>query len=65
MIILVRFLQASISYTLSASNACSPMLVTRFPSIVDGSSMAVEVELTNFVISIVPSFNFLYSNFSP
>ena len=62
MIILVRFLQASIS---SALNALPPILVTLFPSITDGNSMSVEVELTNFVISTVPSSNSSYSNCNP
>ena len=62
MIILVRFLQA---LTLYALNAEFPMLVTLFPSITDGNSMSVEEELTNFVISTVPSSNSSYSNCNP
>ena len=62
MIILVKLLQASMSFAL---NARSPILVTLFPSITDGNSMSVEEELTNFVISTVPSFNSSYSNCNP
>ena len=62
MIILVRFLQASMLF---ASNALFPILVTLFPSITDGNSMSVEEELTNFVIVTVPSSNSLYSNCNP